>query len=230
MRARFSYDLEKDFDNYKNAYLDFKYSKWGGEKPDLGSVIWPPQARKILTVPKEEQEEIVRKCLVEFSKEEKTMIEAQIKALEEVWAEKEGRFIQRMEKYFGSNFNVPSYDVYMTSLGISPYSYQEQWFMVRLISSLPVQIGTICHELMHLYFMNSFQIYLAQRGLSHDQIMEINEAITILLNFEFSDYIILPEKNEKPTTYPLQNEIVKMYRDNKDFSVILDRLIEMQSK
>lgn len=228
MRAKFYYDLEKDLANYKQRYLKTGYRDYGYDgKLDLGSVIWPTQEREILQANDEAKEAIVRKCLNEFSKEEKTMIEAQITALQTVWEEKEGRFIQRMEKYFGSPFNISEYSVYFTSLGISPYNLREKTFMVRLISSLPEQIGTICHELMHLYFMNGFQIYLAQNGLDEDQILNINEALTILLNFEFSDYIVLPEKNKKPSTYPLQDEIVKMYRDGKEFPAILDRLIEI---
>lgn len=228
MRAKFSYDIERDFDNYLRGYLNFEYTDYGRGKLNLNSILWPSIEREILQANESEKEKIIKKCLNDFVSAEGKLIQTQLEALETCWAEKEGRYIERLEKYFGSRFDVSEYNVYLTTLGISPYNWRENWFMVRLLSSLPTQIGTMCHELMHLYFMNNFQIYLAQNGLSETDTANINESLTVLLNYEFCDYIVLPEDNKKPTTRPLQDEIVKLYRDNRDFPQILDRLIEVQ--
>ena len=86
------------------------------------------------------------------------------------------------------------------------------------------------HESMHLVFLDNYERYLIDKGIDKQGILEINEALAVLLNWEFKEFLLFAENNKKPSTMDLQDEVVKLYKEKKTFIQILDRLIKLRNK
>jgi hypothetical protein len=82
------------------------------------------------------------------------------------------------------------------------------------------------HELMHIIFLENYESILAERGLSKQDILEINEALIELLNLEFSDLLVFKVYNNKPSAKDLAEIVVKEYNQGSDFQEILEKLIQ----
>ena len=99
--------------------------------------------------------------------------------------------------------------------------------MVSAFASMPMQIKTIMHEVIHLWFFGNYTTELKRRGLTQKQIMNINEALVELLNLEFKDLCPIPEKDNKPSTNKLKH-IIRGEYDKLDFKKLLNELIDAE--
>lgn len=86
------------------------------------------------------------------------------------------------------------------------------------------------HESMHIIFRQNYEKYMFDAGVGMQGVLEITESLTVLLNTEFKEFLLMPEFNTKPTVKDLQIEVAKLYGDKVPFDEMLDRLIEMRAK
>ena len=221
------YSYEKDLENYIKSYINHKYPDYGQGKLKIGSLV---AAINEVNFDSEEinKEAVIAKELKKFTHINKTYLEIHENALSEAWQLREKEYIERLSKYF----NVPN-DIeatcYLTTVGMAPYNYKEKYFYTMMTSSLSRQLTTIAHEYMHLVLRNNFDDYLRNRGVDRQSILEINEALTVLLNYEFSDLFIVPDHNNKPSIEDLKSMVINMWQDKKNFDEILDKLIESRN-
>ena len=228
----FKYSIEKDLNNYKNSWFEFKYPKYGRKTENLSvnQFIFPSVIRAIEEANNEKDKiDLATRFLEKYYNKHKMVFQVLIDSLGSTWDEIENIYVEKLEKYFGKKNSIKHITCFFTTLTIAPYDLKSRTFMVSYFAGLPHQINTVMHEFMHLYFLSNYKDYLEERGLSNQSVLEINEAITVLLNYEFGDLIPVPAGNNKPTTLDLQEKIVIMWKEEKDFVEILEELIRMRT-
>lgn len=106
-----------------------------------------------------------------------------------------------------------------------PYSEKENWFMVSMWHSIPLSITTICHEILHFQFLKYYKKYLEKKGLKNDQIEDLKEALTFLLNETEFEGIILSQDNGYPKHQELRKKLRNIWSKNKNFQNLIDEAI-----
>jgi len=224
----FRYDVKKDLQNYENNYLDHKYPDYGRKDLDTAPFLWPSLKRKIDQAADDDKKVIIEDYLNNFAKNE-LPITIEIGALRKYWSSLEAEYFKRLCDYMKIPNDVGKMTVYFTTLSMSPYSVSNRHFYVSFFSNLPSQIKTIMHETMHIIFRSNYENDLIKRGADKQAILEVTEALTILLNYEFSNLLIVPEKNNKPSTKDLQDKVVDLWKQKVNFLTMLDELIKMRT-
>ena len=151
------------------------------------------------------------------------LIEIYIEALEKSWGNVEKEYFKRMDKIMKKKF---SKDIigYITTSGRCPYDPDEPSFMVSLFHSLPYSLSTCGHEIMHLYF-HKFYWENVEKKIGKEKTADLKEALTILLNFEFSDLWIV-EDHGYDSHQELRTFIEKTWKKEKDFDVLLEKCVD----
>lgn len=222
-----TYDIEKDLDNYNNNYINHSYPSYGREMFDTAPNMWPSVKNRIKIAEKNEKQEIVKEY-ISNNFLDSDIIEINIKALKKYWDTIESMYFDKLYKYMEIKNPVVKMKAYFTTLGICPYHKDKRYFYISFFSGLALQAKTIMHESMHIIFLSEYEDYLVNMGVNKQGILDITESLTILLNWEFKDFLLLPEYNNKPAAADLQQKVVQLYKDKKSFSEILDELIKLR--
>lgn len=94
--------------------------------------------------------------------------------------------IERLNKLFEA---LPVWDVtvYLTLNDRCAYNFQQKYFFVYLDS--PSTNSIIIHELLHFYTYEYFTTQFTQKGISYENFNDYKEALTFIINTNFSDLI-----------------------------------------
>ncbi len=158
------------------------------------------------------------------------VIKNEIHALGKSWGSVEGKYFKVLENITQKPIFTKNFGCFFTSGFMCPYNEKENWFMVSMWHSLPFSITTICHEVMHLQFLHYYKDYLKKKGLKNDQIEELKESLTFLLNEPEFDKIILSQDVGYPEHIKLRNKLKNIWLRNKDFQDLLDIAISIVKK
>ena len=153
------------------------------------------------------------------------VIEKEMDALKNIWRKLESRFFKRLEKITQKPIFTSNFRCYFTSGFMCPYNEKENWFMVSMWHSIPMNITTICHEILHLQFLYYYKKY-CKRFLSKKQIEDLKESLTFLLNTNFND-LILSRDIGYPIHKKLRLKLEKIWEKDKNFKNFLDKAIEI---
>lgn len=215
MKIHFTYDIEKDIDNFirgTNAVNSKKPTKFQiafSEK--YGDNFEPEKVRVFI----EEQD---RETGFDAQKE--------VAAVEKRWKIAEPIFIERVEKIFGISYPAPIITVYLTHNERCTYNIEQNYFFVKIGSEF--SNNTLMHELLHFYTWHAFGKKLLDKGLSKLAYNDIKESLTELLNLEFSDLL-----NGKPDIgYPQHQEtrakIRELWQAKQDMGAIISQFVTEQ--
>jgi hypothetical protein len=145
-----------------------------------------------------------------------------IKAVEKTWKEIENSFFKRMDKLMKNIFSE-EITAYLTTAGTCPYDPEEPSFMFSLLYSLPQNLQTCGHEIMHLYF-HKFYWDEIEKQIGKEKTADLKEALTILLNLEFKDLWFVEdfgyEKHKE-----LRKFISEAWKKENDFEVLLKKCV-----
>lgn len=222
------YNLKKDLENYNYGFLNSRLPDYGQGDFDTAPRMWPSIKKKIEATDENKKLEVIERYLLD-NFYEKEVMKLSIEAIDKYWSTIESAYFNKLHNFMEIKKKISKINVYITTLNIYPYNVKEKYFYIPFFAGLPVQAKTIMHESMHLVFLHNYGQYLSERGIDKQGTLEIAESLTVLLNWEFKEFLLLPESNGKPTTIDLQKEIVALYKNNMSFKEILDRLIELRT-
>ena len=215
-KVNFKIDIEKDAWNYwrrANSGTSYGY--------DFKKKLDPKIIKKL----KCKEFEEVKKEIVIFLKEKfynSREINKKIKIIRNNWKKVEKKYFDKLEKITKHEIYTNKFTCYITTLGRCPYNPQENWFMTNISWSEDMIVLTVAHELMHLQFHHYYEKKLLKE-ISKEQFHDIKEALTVLLNIEFSDLI-----KSKDLGYPkhqkLRKFIQKEWEKEKDFDLLIKKL------
>lgn len=153
------------------------------------------------------------------------IIKEQINSLQKSWATVENKYFKILESITQEPIFSENFDCFWTTGFMCPYNQKENWFMVSFWHSTPFSITTICHEIMHLQFLNYYQKYLKRQGLKDDQIEDLKEALTFLLNESEFEEIILVNDYGYPEHKELRKKLRNIWLKDKNFKNLIDKSI-----
>jgi len=173
----------------------------------------------------EEKRKIFEKRTAEFYRDEMTNIRALlVKQTQEMWDLIEDRYFSKMERIHQNDFPVKNISgVLSTTPMIYSYNFSEgcPWFVCPHDSSIKA-IHTAMHEIMHLFFHKYFwDEYKNKFELSDDQIYKVKESVTVILNLEFNDIRLIPDKGHLGHEI-LREKVKEDWLKYKDFKKVLE--------
>jgi len=189
----------------------------------LGQIlIFLPRLKKICEEKK--FEECKEELSAHLSKlQESNLIQREINSLEKSWREIEEDFFNRMDNLMKKTFNK-NIIAYLTTLGVCPYDPDEPSFMFSLFYSLPHQLQTCGHEIMHLYF-HKFYWDKIESQIGKEKTGDLKEALSVLLNLEFKDLWFAKDYGYEPHR-KLREFISIEWKKEKDFEKLLKKCIK----
>jgi hypothetical protein len=222
IKLNFLYNREKDALNWVNTAKDVDPDF--GFSYEISTAPIPDNLKKEII--KIEIDEAVTKVTDYFSKSKRQklkedFIKYKLISLKKLWQEKGDNLIKKIESIFGK-FKNDELNVYLTTLYICDYNFEENYFYLSLYHSLPQNFTIIAHELSHFLFYRDFEKYYRDKGLSEKQFQDLKESTTVLLNEkEFSDILLIEDSGYQPHK-KLRKFIANSWRKNRSLKKAAD--------
>ena len=228
LNLNFLYSREKDALNWVNTAKDinppFNFSYEASVAPISEELL-----KEIIRLDKKEA---VKKVLEYFSsgtrkkrqelKEE--FIEYNISALNNHWQKHGEELVKKIEKIFGK-FKIKTCDIFITTLYVCDYNYEEKYFYLSLYHSLAKNFTIIAHELAHFLFYDYFQSYLKESDVSDDKFQDLKESMTVLLNTEEFKNLLLIEDSGYEPHQKLRESILSAWQKHKNLKKVADEVV-----
>jgi len=224
-KVKFHYDLKKDAWSWVLIAKD--KNLWGLDWRDQVAHIPDELLEKIKRASFSHAQKIVEEYIINHSKKEfkGKVRRSEMVLLEKLWRTVEKKYFGMLSKITQKPIFAEEFGCYFTTGLMCPYNEKENWFMVSMWHSIPASITTICHEVMHLQFLHHYKKYLEKKGLKNEQIEDLKEALTFLLNENGFNEIILCSDNGYPEHQKLRKKLGKIWQKEKNFSNFLDLAI-----
>lgn len=197
MRLITKYDVEKDAENYLNSVVNFKHLPHGRKniQKQLLSYV-SEEVKKIIATNQSEEEvkKLLTTYLSKFSKDNDKLIKKNIEKLNKAWESLGEQITKNLEFFFQKPFPFEEITVYLTTLPISPYNYEQRYFYVfhRAMSKIQLRVATheLCHFMFYYYYTD------IKTTLVGEKYELLKESITFFTN---------PESPGKPNEKPLRD-------------------------
>ncbi|MEK6823473.1 MAG: hypothetical protein AABY06_00410 [Nanoarchaeota archaeon] len=209
----FKFDKEKDLWNQWHK-ANWK-SPWSKSNID-------PNIKKICENKKfKESKKELEKYFSKLYKSE--MMNQTIICVENSWKKIEKEFFKRMDKIIKRKYSK-KITAYLTSSGTCSYDPNEPSFMFSIYYSIPKNLSTCGHEIMHLYF-HEFYWNSIEKEIGKEKTSDLKEALTVILNLEFIDLWFNSDSGYE-THKELRDFITKTWRERKDFEFLLKKCVD----
>jgi len=155
-----------------------------------------------------------------YSPPKKKLLMLMAKDMNAAWARMEGDFIRRIEKIHKQPFAFSSIRGVLSSADRFGYNLEKRWFATSMFKNTFAATDTAMHELMHFMFLTYYRKMCQDAGLSEQQIWDIKESFTTLLNIEFDD-LRFNRDNGYPEHKELRLAIKQSWLKCRDFDKTL---------
>jgi len=226
LKVNFDYNIKKDAWSW--VLIAKSKNLWGLEVRDQIPQISDELLRKIKKASFSRAQKIVEDNIKKEArkKHKNRVMYLEMQALEKSWRIVEKKYFKTLSKVTQKPIFRNNFSCYFTTGFVCPYDEKENWFMVSMWHSIPFSITTICHEIIHLQFLHHYKDYLKDKGLKTNQIEDLKEAMTFLLNEpEFGD-IVLSQDGGYPEHQKMRERLRKIRLKERDFQKFLDRSIK----
>lgn len=225
IKVNFDYNLKKDAWSWVLIAKD--KDMWGLTWRDQIAQIPDKLLEKIKKVSFSCAQKIVEDYIAKDSKKEykDKVMNIEMQALKKTWGTVEKKYFKILSAITRQPIFTGKFSCYFTTGLMCPYNEKESWFMVSMWHSIPFSITTICHELMHLQFLKYYKKYLKNKELKNNQIEELKEVLTFLLNEPEFEGIILSQDNGYPEHQELRKKLKNIWSKNKNFQNLIDEAI-----
>jgi len=209
----FKFDRERDAKNYwqksnsKNKWIEIQM---------------PPEIKKICENKTFEES---RKGILNYLKKyhNSELINIYLNSVNISWKKIEDEFFNRIEKLMKRKYKMPI-TAYLTTFSVCPYNPLESSFMFSFFNSLPKTLENCGHEIMHLYFHKFYWDNLKEK-IKIEDLENLKEALTVLLNLEFKDLWFVEDKGYE-SHKKLREFISENWKKKKDFDELIFDCIE----
>lgn len=166
----------------------------------------------------------IEKFIEQFYKKE-DKLDSLVKDVNNEWTKIEKAFFLKLEAVHKFPFPQKSVKGVLSSANRFGYHTGDRWFATDMFRNKFICIDTATHELMHFMFHKYYDKVCKQKGLSKDQMWDVKESFTVLLNIEFNDFRFQFD-NGYPPHKELRETIKKSWLKNHDFDIVLSEAIE----
>jgi len=228
MKLEFKFDLQKEAENWVGFIIDHEPC-YGMNKNAYNLCLCAIPEELKNRVSKLSKEKAVKEVLMFLKNDprrqlKQRFIDVQIKALQRIWKEKGNDLVKNLEKTYMRN--LPEKVIsYITYLLICDYNFKEKYFHLSLYHPISKNFTLIAHELAHFIFYQHYENYCKSKGLNENQFQDLKESMTVLLNLEDFDQLLLVDDGGYPNHQKLRKFIFETYLQNRDFVETLDKAI-----
>ncbi|MFH0856759.1 MAG: hypothetical protein V1860_02585 [bacterium] len=224
-KVNFNYDVTKDAWSW--ALIAKDKNMWGLNWRDQIAQIPDELLEKIENADSSYAQKIIKEYIENDPKKEykNKVMYSEMRTLEKVWRIIERKYFKILSEIMQKLIFLDVIDCYFTTGFVCIDNGEENWFMVSMWHSIPFSITNVCHEIMHLQFLNGYKDYLKEKGLKNNQIEDIKESLTFLLNEPEFDKIILCQDAGYPEHERLRNRMKSIWQEDKNFQRFLDKAI-----
>ena len=218
-RVTFTFYLEGDMRNWWRACNGSNYGI------DWKMLIAPNLRRGIAGVKYEKAVKFLKPYIKNLYKRKKRHIRELMDVCSVYWADNEKEIFKRLRKITKHPIWPAKIYCYYTSFPRCPYGMAKNHAFLYITQLyLKYKKGcasTMLHEIMHFQFHKYFWEYCKKRGLDENQTQHLKEAVTFLINEEFSG-LVFREKGY-PIHKKLRAELKTTWRKERNFRKIIDR-------
>lgn len=210
MKVEFTYDIDKDVENFTKTLNSVNHKEH--------TVFHELYIKKHGNDFKSDK---IRHFILEYlSSTDLTPI---LSRIESEWRSIEAEFIERAEKIFGIKYPHQKITAYLTTNNRCSYNTKASYFFVYLHnkkSNNPI----IMHELFHFYTWYTFYEEFENGGVSKEKYDDIKESLTELLNIEFADLLNGEVDKGYPQHQEMRNRIREIWATEKDLKKLVQEL------
>lgn len=142
------------------------------------------------------------------------------KELQNILNEHQKEIFSRMQKVTGKKIYRKNFTCFLTTFPRAPYDYHRGYVWLPIIWPKETYIRTFIHELLHFQTYAYWQKRCLQK-LTKEQFENLKESLTIILNEEFMDLIIWPDKGYKMHEN-LRKRLLQFWQKNKNFNKLIN--------
>lgn len=183
MKLNIIYSLEKDTQNHINTVYSFKFLKHGREdiQQSLLSKL-PPKLQEIITSTPTEKEayDKIFKFLTAWQKQQPEITQNSINNLRTYWDKTGHAIIKSLEFFYQKPFPFEEITNYITTVPISPYSFEEKYMFIYFQAPPMGQVSAMLHELNHFMFYEYYPELRQELGKEKYELLK--ESLTFFTN------------------------------------------------
>jgi hypothetical protein len=143
------------------------------------------------------------------------------------WIKIEKDVIHKLEVIHKFSFPHTSIKGVLSSANRFGYNQNESWFATNMRANKYICIDVATHELMHFMFHKYYDQVCVKKGLDKNQMWDVKEAFSVLLNVEFDQFRFQSDTGKNsPLHLMLRKVIQKSWEENHDFDKTLNDAIE----
>lgn len=199
----FSYDLDKDVDNFLRGTRSKNSSK--------------PTKLQQLYIDKHGSaysEDLVREFIKSYIAETEFNPDEAIQKIENDWRPIEQNFLSRCNTIFGTTYPASTIKVYLSTNARCTYRIKDGYFFFYVQAKSPNMV--LMHELLHFYTWEVFHAELEASGVTPERYNDIKESLTDLLNTEFVDLMDGAVDEGYPQHAQMRAHVRKLWLDTRD--------------
>ena len=218
--VKFVVDKELDIANHFIALNSYKRNREKGFQQYKNDFL---EKLSVLTSEDEIRNEIEKYIEIYYKQENKLI--SLVEDINEEWAKIEKDFIQKLEEVHKFPFPHTEMRGVLSSASRFGYNTHEGWFATDMMKNKFCAIDVATHELMHFMFHRYYDKICEEKELSKNEMWDVKESFTVLLNIEFSDFRLQQDFGYPPHA-KLREIIKESWEKDRDFDKVLDRAIE----
>jgi hypothetical protein len=143
------------------------------------------------------------------------------------WVKIEKDFISKLEEIHKFPFPFTSIKGVLSSANRFGYDTNEKWFATNMRTNKYICIDVATHELMHFMFHKYYDKICEEKGLNKDQMWDVKEAFSVLLNVEFDQFRFQSDSGKNSPIHTALREVIKnSWGKKRDFNETLGDAIE----
>lgn len=131
----------------------------------------------------------------------------------------EREIFSRMEKVTERKIYRNTFTCFVTTFPRAPYDYHRGYVWLPVVWPKETYVRTFVHELLHFQTYAYWQERCLKK-LNQKEFENLKEALTVILNEEFMDLIVWPDKGYEMHK-KLREKLLEAWRANKNFDALI---------
>jgi hypothetical protein len=168
----------------------------------------------------------IEKSIEQYYKKENKLFSI-VDDINKEWIKIEKDVIQKLEEIHKFPFPYTSIKGILSSANRFGYNSDEGWFATNMRTNKFICIDVATHELMHFMFHKYYDQVCIENGLNRNQMWDVKEAFSVLLNVEFDKFRFQSDSGKDSPIHTALREVIKNSWEKKhDFDITLREAIE----
>jgi hypothetical protein len=164
---------------------------------------------------------------IEFYYKQKERLLSLADDINKEWVKIEKDVIHKLEVIHKFPFPHTSVRGVLSSANRLGYNQNEDWFATSMQLNKYICIDKAIHELMHFMFHKYYDRVCVEKGLNKNQMWDVKEAFSVLLNVEFDQFRFQSDSGKNHPLHLALREIIKSsWEEKHDFDEALQGAIE----